>query len=77
MVAMTDLNTGLGRRCCMTALVNTLDPKISPGASGLGKKATGGIRAAAFRVCFAVVKVSVLKRISVTQAFEPKSAPNT
>ncbi len=37
MVAITDLKTGLGRRFCMTALVNTLAPKISPGASSGGK----------------------------------------
>ncbi len=33
MVPINDLNTGLGRRFCMTDLVNTFSPKISPGAS--------------------------------------------
>ena len=34
MVAITDLKTGLGRRFCITALVKTFAPKISPGTSG-------------------------------------------
>jgi len=35
------LNTGLGRRFFMTALVKTLAPKISPGASAVGKIEVG------------------------------------
>ena len=42
MVAISDLNTGLGRRSCMTALVKTFWPKISPGASAGGKNPAGG-----------------------------------
>ena len=42
MVAITDLKTGLGRRFCMTALVKTFSPKISPGVSVLVKTAAGG-----------------------------------
>ena len=33
MVAITDLKTGFGSRFCITALVKTFCPKISPGAS--------------------------------------------
>ncbi len=43
MVAISDLNTGLGRRFCMTALVKTFSPKISPGASVDGKIDAGAL----------------------------------
>src|ERR1700722_11474327 len=41
MVAMTEGNNGLGRGFCMSALVDTLAPKISLGASPVGKMAAG------------------------------------
>ena len=37
MVAMTDLKTAFGSRFCMTALVKTFSPKISPGFSVTGE----------------------------------------
>ena len=43
-VAITDLKTGLGSRFCMTDLVKTFWPKISPGASGAGKIAGRRLR---------------------------------
>ena len=55
MVAITDLNTGLGRRFCMTALVKTFSPKISPGASGVGKIADGSGSAVPRRLIPAVL----------------------
>src|SRR5690242_9322958 len=42
MVATTDLYTDLGSRNCISALVNTFDPKISPGASAGSKLIAGG-----------------------------------
>src|SRR6478736_4762436 len=42
MVAMTDLKTDLGSRFCMTDLLKTFAPKISPGASPTSKLAAGG-----------------------------------
>ena len=44
MVAITDLNTGLGSRLCITALVKTFWPKISPGASASGTIPGGRLR---------------------------------
>ena len=41
-VAISDLNTGFGSRFCITVLVKTFGPKISPGSSGGGKKPSGG-----------------------------------
>ena len=43
MVPISDLNTGLGRRFCMTALVKTFSPKISPGASVEREDRCGGL----------------------------------
>src|SRR5258705_7626978 len=45
MVAITDLNTGLGRRWRMTVLVKTFCPKTSPGASEVGKNPAGPSKA--------------------------------
>ena len=42
MVAITDLKTDLGSRFCMTALLKTFSPKISPGASPTSKLTAGG-----------------------------------
>src|SRR6201984_1099237 len=41
-VAATDLYTDLGSRACISALVKTLEPKISPGASPATKLIAGG-----------------------------------
>src|SRR4051812_16132833 len=42
MVATTDLKTALGNLCCICALVNTFEPKISPGSSPATKLIAGG-----------------------------------
>jgi hypothetical protein len=42
MVATTDLNTDLGSRDCISALVKTFDPKIEPGSSPGSKLMAGG-----------------------------------
>ena len=42
MVAMTDLKTDFGSRFCITVLLKTFSPKISPGASPTSKLAAGG-----------------------------------
>ena len=42
MVASTDLYTALGSRFCMTVLVKTFWPKISPGAYADAKLVAGG-----------------------------------
>src|SRR6478752_799150 len=41
-VAITDLKTDFGSRFCMTDLLKTFEPKISPGASPTSKLAAGG-----------------------------------
>lgn len=41
MVAINDVKTGFGRRFCITALVKTLEPNISPGFSSVGKIVAG------------------------------------
>src|SRR5262245_40533574 len=45
MVATTDLYVALGSRACISALVKTLEPKISPGASPATKLMAGGMYA--------------------------------
>jgi hypothetical protein len=42
MVAMTDLKTDFGSRFCISALVKTLRPNTSPGASVSSKLWAGG-----------------------------------
>ena len=41
MVAINDLKAGFGSRLCMTALVKTFFPKMSPGASAAVKIPAG------------------------------------
>src|ERR1700690_2915985 len=61
---MSDLKTGFGSRCCITVLVKTFCPKISPGASAAVKKLSGVFEALTASIAWGRAVLPLIDRSS-------------